>query len=159
MLSKGSYLCQEEVGQKVREVNCGKIGERPRGLVKSLDYKFLSGSSVGLQKEDMVGKSNGQGFRPQGRWFYLLPYVVLSPGNQCHDSAGGLLATVWGAFDILHCRVMQPGKRRLWLLGDCPSNEGPEEGRHHRRFWGWSWDGEVEMRNSFGRKTTLVWTY
>lgn len=56
-------------------------------------------------------------------------------------------------------RVKQPGNRRLWLLGDCVGNEGPEEGRHRRGFRVLSQDGEVETMSSFGKKVTLVWTY
>jgi len=48
---------------------------------------------------------------------------------------------------------MPTWESRLWLLGECLGNEGPDEGR---RFQGLSQDGKVEKRSWFeGKKDDL----
>lgn len=73
--------------------------------------------------------------------------------NESPDSTGGLLS-------VCHLRslpnsgkVMPACESRLWLLGECLGNEGPDEGR---RFQGLSQDGKVEKRSWFeGKKDDL----
>lgn len=73
--------------------------------------------------------------------------------NKSPDSTGGLLSVISGLFQILRCKVMPAWDSRLWLLGECLGNEGPDEGR---RFQGLSQDGKVEKRSWFeGRKDDL----
>lgn len=67
-----------------------------------------------MQKEDGGrGQEQWAGFWAQARWFQLLLFSRVIPVSKSHSSAGGLLATVYGAFEILRCKMMRVGKRRL----------------------------------------------